>query len=171
MANQEDIKEEDTKEGKPKGGGKKLLIIGLFLGLLVGGGGGFGAFMMLGSGDEAVETVEEVIVPEEPEIDPHFVKIERLNVPLISNNRVLGSLMIDFSLEVDGNDNKMRVIRALPEIRDAMLRHFSEISVGKPDNPKSVDYPLLKNTLKDISNKVLHDSLVLRVMIVQVRQF
>lgn len=167
-----DDKEEDTAEETPKSGSKKLLIIGLLAGLVLGGGGGAGAFMMMGGGaKEAVHEEEVVVEVEEPKNDPSYVKIERMTLPLVYKNRVLGNVMIDFSLEVDGDDNKMTVIRYLPEIRDAMLRHFSDISIGKTDNPRSVDYPQLKKTLKQISNKVLHDPLVLRVMVVQVRQF
>jgi len=167
MADQE---ETETEVEKPKSGGKKLLIIGLLAGLLLGGGGGVGAFMMLAGGDEE-KPHEEVVVVEEPKIDTQFVKMDRVTIPLVHNNRVFGNMVIDFSMEVDGDDNKMTVIRNLPEIRDAMLRHYSDTPIGKPDSPRSVDYPRLKKTLKDISNKILHEPLVMRVMVVQARQF
>lgn len=162
----------ETEEEKPESGSKKLLIIGLLVGLLLGGGGGVGAFMMLAGGEEEAEVLEEEVpVVTVPETDPHFVKIDRMTLPLVHKNRILGNVMIDFSMEVDGNDNKMVVIRNLPEIRDAMLRHFSVTPIGKEGSPRNVDYPRLKKTLEDISNEVLHDPLVLRVMIVQARQF
>ena len=168
----DDKEEEDVAEETPKSGSKKLLIVGLLAGLVLGGGGGAGALMMMGGGDkEAVHEEEVVVEVEEPKNDLAYVKIERMTLPLIHKNRVLGNVMIDFSLEVDGDDDKLTVIRYLPEIRDAMLRHFSEISIGKTDSPRSVDYPRLKKTLKQISNNVLHNPLVLRVMVVQVRQF
>ncbi len=175
MAKEEDKKaeNEDTPiEEKPKGGSKKLLVIGLLLGLLLGGGGGFGAFMMLSGSDAPAEQVEEVIVKEEePKIDAQFVKVERVNIPLVSNGRVVGNLLADFSIKVDGDDNKMEVIVNMPEIRDAILRHFSGKSIGKKDNPRSIDYPMLKSAIKDISNKILEKPLVLDVMVVQVKQF
>lgn len=167
-----DEDETATEKDKPKSGGKKLLIIGLFVGLLLGGGGGIGAFMILGGSDDNEQVPEdEVVVVTEPKTDPFFVKVERMTLPLAYKNRVLGNVMIDFSMEVDGNDNKMTVIRYLPEIRDAMLRHFSDTPIGKAGSPRSVDYPRLKKTLKDISNEVLHEPLVQRVMIVQARLF
>lgn len=167
-----DDKEEDTAEETPKSGSKKLLIIGLLAGLVLGGGGGAGAFMMMGGGEKEAAPEEEVVVEvEEPRKNPSYVKIERMTLPLVYKNRVLSNMMIDFSLEVDSDDDKMTVIRYLPEIRDAMLRHFSDISIGKTGSPRSVDYPRLKKTLKKISNEVLHAPLVLRVMVVQVRQF
>lgn len=167
MADQE---EEIAEEEEPKKGSKKLLIIGLLVGLLLGGGGGAGAFVMLG-GEEKAEEVHEEVVVEEPKTDPQFVKIDKVTIPLVYNNRVLGNMMIDFSIEVDGDENKMAVIRNLPEIRDAILRHYSDMPLGKAKSPRSVDYPRLKETLKDISNKILHEPLVLRVMIVQALQF
>ena len=164
---------EDKAEEAPKKGSKKLLIIGLLLGLLLGGGAGAGALMMMGGG--GAEHVEEKdhkeAVVEEPKTDHQFVKLERMTLPLVKNNKVLGQMMIDFSLEVDGTENKMTVIRKLPEIRDAILRHYSDTPLGKADSPRSVDYPKLKKTLKKISNKLLHEPLVTRVMVVQVRQF
>ncbi|MBL4612208.1 MAG: flagellar basal body-associated FliL family protein [Emcibacter sp.] len=161
----EDVTEEET----PKKGSKKLLIVGLLAGLLLGGGGGFAAFTMMGGGDVAVH--EEEVVVEEDKADPQFVKVERMTLPLVQNNRVLGNMVIDFSLEVDGDENKMAVIRALPEIRDAMLRYYSDKPLGKAGSPRNVDYPRLKKALMDISNKVLHNPLVMRVMVVQARQF
>lgn len=164
--------EEDEVIEKPKSGSKKLLIIGLIVGLLLGAGGGFGAFMMLGdSEEEEAHEEEENVIVEEPKTDPFFVKIERMTLPLVYKNRILGHVMINFSMEVDGNENKMIVINNLPVIRDAMLRHFSDTSIGKDGSPRSVDYPRLKKTLMEISNKVLHDPLVLRVVVVQARQF
>ncbi|MBL4801461.1 MAG: hypothetical protein JKY45_06165 [Emcibacter sp.] len=169
MADNEDV--DTNEEEKAEGGSKKLLIIGLVAGLLLGGGGGAGAFMMMSGGEEAAEHHEEEVVEEEPKVDTQFVKLERMTLPLVQNNRILGNMVIDFSMEVEGDENKMTVIRNLPEIRDAMLRHYSNASLGKTDNPRNVDYPRLKKTLKDISNKLLHDSLIVRVMIVQARQF
>lgn len=165
----EEKEPEEAKEPK-KGGGKKLLIIGLLAGLLLGGGGGFGAFMMMGGGEKP-EAHEEKPVVKEPELDLHFVKLERVSIPLIYNHRLSGSMMIDFSMEVSGNENKMEVIHSLPEIRDALLRHFSVTSIGKADSPQTIDYPRLKKTVKDISNSILHDPVVRRVMVVQARRF
>jgi len=164
--------EEKKADGEKKGGSKKLLIIGLFLGLLLGGGGGFGAFMMLSGGDkhEAAPPEEKPVVEEAKE-KLSFAKLEGVTLPIIYKNRVLGNVMIDFSLEVEGDDHKMIVIHNLPEIRDAMLRHYSDIPIGKDGSPQSIDYLQLKDTLKEISNKIVHGPMVKRVMIVQARQF
>ncbi|MCF8474486.1 MAG: hypothetical protein K9G26_07305 [Emcibacter sp.] len=167
MATQEDT----TVLEKPKSGGKKLLIIGLLVGLLIGGGGGVGAFMMMKKSENHETVHVEEPIKEEPKTNPQFVKVERLTIPITHNNRVLGNITADFSMEVDGDENKMIVIRNLPEIRDNMLRHFSVTAVGKDNHPKSIDYDKLKQTLLDISNDVLHEPIVLKVMVVQIRQF
>jgi len=169
MADKDENLSENPTE-KPKGGGKKLLVIGLFLGLVIGGAIGGGAFMLMGGGGDKA-AAPTVVVEKKPKTDPHFVKVERVTIPLIGDNRILGTMMMDFSLEVDGNDNKMKVVRNLPEIRDALLRHFSQTPVGKPDNPGSVDYPRLKQSLKEISNRILHGALVKRVMVVKAQHF
>lgn len=161
--------QEETTAEKPAGGSKKFLIIGIAFGLLFGGGG-VGAFMMM-AGDKAPEKHPEIVIDTKPKTDPHFVKVERVTIPLVQNNRVLGNMLMELSLEVDGNDNKMKVVRNLPEIRDALLRHYSRVPIGKKDNPRSVDYPRLKKTTQDISNKILNEPLVRRVMVVQAQQF
>ncbi len=124
-------------------------------------------------GDEKAEEVHEgvVVVEEKPKIDQQFVKVDRVTIPLIHKNRVMGYMMMDFSLEVDGNENKMAVFNHLPEIRDALLRHYSETPIGKVDSPRRIDFPKLKKTLKEICNKILHEPLVRQVLIVQARQF
>jgi len=160
----------DNSAGKPGGGGKKLLIVGLLLGLVIGGGG-VGAFLMIGGGADKAAAPAVKVIPEKPKADPHFVKVERVTIPLIGDNRTLGTMVMDFSLEVDGNDNKMKVVHNLPEIRDALLRHFSETPVGKADSPGNVDYPRLKQSLKEISNQVMDGPLVKRVMVVKAQQF
>lgn len=170
--NMADENNAESQEEKPKSGSKKLLIIGLFLGLLLGGGGGYGAFMMLGSVDVEEEQIhEEEIIVEEPKKEYFFVKVDRVTLPIIYKKRIRGNVMIDFSMKVDSNENKMTVINHLPEIRDAMLRHYSDTTIGKEGSPRSVDYDRLKKNLMEISNKVLHDSVILDVLIVQSRIF
>ncbi len=166
MADKETAEQEDKK---PQKGSKKLLIIGILAGLALGGGG-VGAVMMLG-GKSKPEGVEQKPVVEKPKLNLHFVKVEKVTIPLVIEGRVSGNIVFDFSMEVDGNENKMAVIQNLPAIRDAILRHFSVTPLGEPDDPHNIDYILLKKTIKNISNKILHDPLVRKVMVVQVRRF
>lgn len=170
MSTEEKPESEDASE-QPKSGGKKLLIIGLVAGILIGGGAGAGAFFMMGNSANEEVFVEPEPVVHEPVIEPFFVKLERVTLPIIHNDRTLGSLTVEFSLEVGSNEDKMMVIRNLPEIRDAMLRHYSVTPIGKASSPKSIDYDRLKKTLKDISNNILQHPVVTKVMVVQVRQF
>lgn len=165
-----DKSDENPEKEKPKGGSKKLLIIGLIVGLLLGGGAAFGALTMM-KADEGGHVEEDVVVVEEHQIDPQYVKVEHMTIPLIHNNRVFGNATIDFSMKVDGIDNKIIVVQNLPEIRDAMLRHFSSNPIGRKDSPRSIDYILLTDTLLKISNDILHTPLVLQAMVVQVRLF
>ena len=58
----ENDEKEIPEEVKPASGGKKFLIIGLSVGLLIGGGAAAAVLMFLPKGDaniEAVETAEE----------------------------------------------------------------------------------------------------------------
>jgi flagellar FliL protein len=165
---------ENGEDQKPAGGSKKLLIIGLILGLVVGGGGAAGALIMMGGDDDGTDSVKAVEVAPEPEkhkVDLHFVKIERFNVPLVYKGRILHYLMMDLSIEVDGNDNKLKVVHRMPAIRDAFLKSVTDKSLSDEKNPRIMDYSAFKKRFKDIANKVLHEELVLEVLIVNSSQF
>lgn len=168
----EETKAEETEEA-PKGGGKKLLIIGLLLGLIVGGGGAAGALIMMGGGDKHeeahVEEVVEEVVEEEPDYD--YVKINKFNVPLVHNDRILGYMTMNLSLEVVGDEDSLKVHNKLFIIRDAFLKEVSDTPVGKPGQPKVVDYASLKKRLKNRANEILHGDVVLQVLVVEARQF
>lgn len=172
----EEDQTEDTEEGgeeKPKGS-KKLLLIGLLVGLLLGGGGGAGAFFFLGgSEEEAVleeEELPEEVVVEEPTIDSQYVKIEQFTVPNIHNNRVIGHTVLHLSLEVDGVENKLLVVRSLPIIRDKMLRFISKTPVNMADNPYKINFPLLKKKFQEFTLEVTHKDVILRVLVVEARR-
>lgn len=174
MAEEEKKAKEENSEEAPSGGSKKLLIIGLLLGLVVGGGGAAGALIMMGGdGEHAEAPVEEEVVEEVVEELPEYlyVKIEKFNVPLVRNNRLLGYMMMDLSLEMEGEDDKLRVSNKLFVIRDAFLKDVTDTPVGKPDNPRMIDYDALKKRLKDAANHVLHKDIVRQVLVVEARKF
>ena len=174
---EDDTKNEDEekgKEAKSKGGSKKLLIIGLLVGLLIGGGGAAGFFLMKPSDDAGQEHVEEIVEEEQiaPELpDYQYARMDKLQLPIIYKGRVLNYVVMDVSMEVIGNIDKMVLVKSVLVIRDELIRHFSENSVGREDNPRTVDYDSLSEKIKKTANDTVHQDMVKRVMISESRIF
>lgn len=170
MADKEEAQKDDQKADPKQGGGKKLLIVGLMLGLLIGAGGVAGFFMTKSSAPEAV--VVEEVVEELPELpDYQYARMEKLKLPLFYEGRVLNYTVMDVSMEVIGNDNKMRLVKNVIIIRDALLRYFSVNSVGREDNPRIVDYDKLSEKIMEFANKEMHGDIVTRVAVSESRSF
>lgn len=168
MAEEENNQEEQIE--KPKGSGKKLLIVGLLMGLMVGGGGAAGYFIMKSGPAEVEEAV--VVVEKTPELpDFQYAKMEGLQLPVFYNGRVLNYAVMDVSLEVIGNDDKLQVVRNNFLVRDTLLRYFSVNSVGREDNPSIVDYDKLSEKIKEYANAEAEREIVKRVVINQSRSF
>jgi flagellar FliL protein len=106
----EQVEGEEGEEGSPAAkGGKKGLIITI-VALLVLGGGGFGAWTMLGAkGDAKKEAVEEKLPPRYVNLDPPFV----VNFEAESMVRFLqvtvGVMTRDPAVETIVKDNDPRV--------------------------------------------------------------
>lgn len=170
----EENSNQDEQEEKPKGGGKKLLIVGLLAGLLVGGGGAAGFFIMQSGSAETHSEAEEAqagaeIKPKLP--DYQYAKIDGLQLPVFSNGRVLNYAVMDVSMEVIGNEDKLQVVRSNVLVRDSLIRHFSVNSIGREDNPSIVDYDKLSEKIKEYANAEAKREIVKRVVINQSRSF
>ena len=172
MADEEKAEEKsDDVEEKPKGS-KKLLIIGLVLGLVVGGGGAAGFFIMQ-AGSNAEAPVEPVVVEEKkPELpDYQYARMDKLKLPVVHNGRILNYTVMDVSMEVIGNDDKMLAVRNVLIVRDSLLRHYSVNSLGRDDNPRIVDYDKLSDKIIEFANAEAHKDIVKRVVISESRSF
>lgn len=170
-----DDKEKNKEQGEeliaPKKGSKKLLIIGLLSGLLLGGGGAAGFFIMQ-SGKEEVVSVEEVAVEKEPELpDYQYARMDRLQLPVFYKGRILNYAVMDVSMEVIGNNDKLLAVKNVLIVRDALLRHYSVNSVGREDNPRIVDFDKLSKKITEFANTEAHKEIVKRVVISESRSF
>jgi flagellar basal body-associated protein FliL len=159
----EEDENDDTVEETSSGGGKKLLIIGLLGGLLHGGGAAAGFFIMQsGNEDQVVEVVEEK-APELP--DFQYARMDKLNLPLFYNGRILNYSVMNVSMETLGTDDKLLVVRNVIIIRDALLRYYSVNSIGREDSPRIVDFNRLSDKIKEVVNAEIGREIVTRVVI------
>ncbi|HPF46422.1 MAG: hypothetical protein KDF58_02285 [Alphaproteobacteria bacterium] len=162
--------QQNSEQEKPKSGSKKLLIIGLLAGLIVGGGGAAGFFIM--QPHEAAKDVHEenIVEEKEPDLpDYQYAKMDRLQLPLFYDGKILNYALMDVSIEVIGNKDKMLVVKNILIIRDALLRFYSVNSVGRDDNPRIVDFDKLSEKIKGLVDDELNKEIVSRVVITQSR--
>ena len=170
-----DEKEKDEAQPEeieaPKKGSKKLLIIGLLAGLLVGGGGAAGFFIMQ-SGEEEVAPAIEEVVEVEPELpDYQYARMDRLQLPVFYKGRILNYAVMDVSMEVIGNNDKLLAVKNVLIVRDSLLRHYSVNSVGREDNPRIVDFDKLSKKITEFANAEANKEIVQRVVISESRSF
>ncbi len=166
----DEVDNDEEKNEKPKAS-KKLLIIGLLAGLLVGGGGAAGFFIIQSGSAEAepVGSVQKEVKPQLP--DYQYARMEGLQLPLFYKGKVLSYAVMDVSLEVIGNDDKLQVVKNNVLVRDSLLRYFSVNPVGRDDNPNIVDYDKLSEKIKEFANAEARREIVKRVAINQSRSF
>ncbi|MEZ5757164.1 MAG: hypothetical protein R3D86_02970 [Emcibacteraceae bacterium] len=162
--------QQNNEQEKTNNGSKKLLILGLVAGLIVGGGSAAGFFIMQPH-ETAQDVQEEKIVEEkEPELpDYQYARMERLQLPLFYDGKILNYALMDVSIEVVGNKDKMLVVKNILIFRDALLRYYSVNSVGRDDNPRIVDFDKLSEKIKGFVDDELNKEIVSRVVITQSR--
>lgn len=112
---------------------KKIIII--IVGLIMLGGGGFSALKALKMGPfaEEGEVVEEEAPPAEP---PRIIEFDPLYLPIFRGDKVAATIMIQFRLEAQGEENEAKIIKILPRLNDAFLR---DLYVFVPELLKKTD--------------------------------
>ena len=167
MADEENTDGNQEEGEKPKAGSKKLLIIGLLSGFILGGGGAVGFFIMQPSETDE-DTIEEIVEEVEPAPvlpDYQYVDIERLQLPNIYNGRVLNYISMNVSMEVIGEQDKMILEKTVLIIRDSLIRYYSENPIGREDSPRIADFEGLSEKIKEFANNEVHKEIVERVIV------
>ena len=107
---------EDGEEGEGSSGGKskKMLLIIILAGVLVGGAVAAGVFLFLGGEDEAE-------IPEEPVVELQsvaFYDMQQISVNLLTDGRSSRYLKLKVSLELESEADVVALEQLLPRIVD-----------------------------------------------------
>lgn len=166
---------DDDKLGEETEGGRKggvlLLALGIFAGLLIGGGAVYVLIGMNGAKTDQEEgaPAEEADTHAEepaPEIQLLTVPVRRFSVPLIdADRRILGYMWVDLAFEVDGPENQSYVAARVPELKDAFLRDLNAIQTTRTDRPGALDFELLGARLDAAARRVLGKDRLIAVRI------
>lgn len=143
--------------------GKKIIIGGL-AGVLLLGGGAAGAYVFFGSEPEIVgEAAAETPAAEAEE--PVYVEMQPLSAPVMRNKRVRYYIHMKVSLQVAGEEAKLKVYQHMPRLRDAFVRELHARSVTRGRDDQSVDFGTVKARLLAQSESVLGAGVVTDVLV------
>ena len=147
---------------------KKLLIFGL-LGLLLLGGGGAGALFALGivGGDDTVAEVDTEPAPEaNSEQVVTYIELKPITAPVTQGNRVLFNVMLTLSIEVSEQNEKERIARFMPRLRDAMLRELHQRPLRRQAKGSRFDIDEVKGRMLKIVKKTTRNDAVSDVLVI-----
>ena len=141
---------------------KKIIII--IVGLIILGGGAFSALkaLKLGPFAEEGEVVEEEAAPAEP---PRVIEFDPLYLPIFRGDKVAATIMIQFKLETQGEENEALITKLLPRLNDAFLR---DLYVFVPELLKKtdrIDPKVLKKRLHQVGARVTGKGVIENVII------
>ena len=141
---------------------KKIIII--IVGLIILGGGAFSALkaLKLGPFAEEGEMVEEEAAPAEP---PRVIEFDPLYLPIFRGDKVAATIMIQFKLETQGEENEALITKLLPRLNDAFLR---DLYVFVPELLKKtdrIDPKVLKKRLHQVGARVTGKGVIENVII------
>ena len=115
-----------------------------------GHGGGGGADAEGGSVDDSV-----------------YMQIDSLTAPVIVRQRVRAHIMLTLSLEVPSLSDKSTVARAMPRLRDAMLRDLYAAPIVREEDTGLIDMDGLRDRMIQVARATIGKELVKDIMIIR----
>jgi flagellar basal body-associated protein FliL len=138
-----------------------MVIFGA-LGLLLVGGGGAGAFMMLSGGEPSADgEPQEIAAPSEP----IYLRLEGLTAPVIRANRIRHYVFLNVTLEMATTAARDEAVKLKPRLHDAFLRDFYSKSVTDKDGSGRLDFEAIQRRLVKQAKGVLGDDQVLNALV------
>ena len=147
---------------------KKLIIA--ILGLLILGGGGYGAYMYLNK-PKLDEQVAEIPQTHNEKSSDIFVELEPVYVPIIDQQGLQKMVSLVVAIEVRNANEAERARSIRPKIINAILQDM--YGVFSRENKRGSNYiktSLIRKRLTKVSKKILGDKNVLGVKIQAVTQ-
>jgi flagellar FliL protein len=152
----------------------KKLVIAL-VGLLLLGGGGFGAYTFFNKPAEATETKEVAKAAEDAKegeaAAPTFVELKPLVLPLLDQNGVSQIISIVVSIETDSPEKAAQIELMKPRLTDAYIQGMYGVLGSKAVMDGGVlQVGYIKSRLNTITSKVMGQDKVKDVLLQVVQQ-
>ena len=86
---------------------------------------------------------------------PTDVELPPILAPIVVDNRLDSYAYITIQLTPASGDKVFTIREKVPFLRDSFLREVNKTSIGKANDPKTVDQPALKSRLLARMNEIL----------------
>jgi hypothetical protein len=99
--------------------------------------------------------------------DSVYIQIDSLTAPVIVRQRVRAHILLTLSLEVPSISDKSTVARAMPRLRDAMLRDLYATPIVREDDSGHLDMETLRERMIQVARATIGTDLVKDILIVR----
>lgn len=138
---------------------KKLVILGGVLLLLLLAGGGVAWWFLLR------EEPEATAAPIEAPPEMIFVDFDPLVMSVLRGNQATNHLTFMIILQVEDMERRALVFRQTPRLRDAFRSELHAVLSRRIMDQRPDTMPILSKRLKGVSNRMLGNGVVKRVLI------
>ncbi|MSO93685.1 MAG: flagellar basal body-associated FliL family protein [Rhodospirillales bacterium] len=147
----------------------KIVVIAFAL-LMMITGGTVSTMKWLKLGPFAEKSPDEVQAVKVPTGPPVFIDMDPLVVTIFQGDRVAALIQIQLKLETVGNENTVRVQRAMPRLSDAFLRELHAFIPRLLKKEENLDILVIKKRLQMVADKVASPGTVRNVLIQSVTE-
>lgn len=143
----------------------KLIIIVVVVIVLLAGGGAAFYFLQVAPGGPSEESAGSAPVAEEPAVDPSYVDMSNLAIPIIRNRRIEKHILLRITLEMVDEDAKEDVKPFLPRIKDAFIKDMYDYYSYQPPGQTGIDTDVIKKRLKAAGERLVGKGAIRNVLI------
>ena len=145
---------------------KKIVIIFAVLLMVTGAAISILKWLKIGPFSEEAQKVEEVVV----DPVPISIDMDRLTVPIFSEDRVAATVLIDFKIEAMGFENQEKITKLLPRINDAFFKDLYVFIPRVLRGQNKLSKNLLAKRMEHIGDKIVGDGVLHSVSITEVTE-
>lgn len=147
-----------------------MRLLYVLLLILAAAGGAAGTYYFIGKSESANAAVAPP-PPPVPQIQPIFVDLPPMSLPVLGNDKVEQMIAFTVSIEVESMDAASFVKAQRPMIADAILQDlYGAIDKGRMMRGKVVDAELLKAELVKTTTRVIGNNLVKQILLQRLSQ-
>lgn len=96
---------------------------------------------------------------------PIFIKVDRLNIPVVHGDRVAGQIMLQLAIEVADNDGRDKVRAAEARLMNAFIMALKSYADSRPNVLRGPNLRALKRLLLDSAHRVLGPDVVKAILV------
>ena len=145
---------------------KKIVIIFAVILMVTGAAISVLKWLKIGPFSEEAQKVEEVAV----DPVPISIDMDRLTVPIFSEDRVAATVLIDFKIEAMGFENQEKITKLLPRISDAFFKDLYVFIPRVLRGQNKLSKKLLAKRMKHIGDKIVGVGVLHSVSITEVTE-